>query len=189
FAGVAETLDVQIQTLPGFSEIPEVQEDGDTFEANARKKAEAYSLCAPGQIVIADDSGLSVDALGGSPGVHSARYAARSTTHKPSDSDNNYKLLAELRDDQNRSARFVCVIAAARDGQLLGSFRGEAPGEILVSPRGKRGFGYDPLFYVAEANQTFAEMDAITKSKYSHRGAAFREFLRWYMSTPPREQR
>ena len=103
---------------------------------------------------------------------------------KPTDSDNNYKLLAALRDaaTDDRSARFVCVLAAARDGQLLSSFRGEAQGEILVSPLGKHGFGYDPLFFVVEANQTFGEMRAAEKAKYSHRGAAFRKFLEWVRS-------
>jgi XTP/dITP diphosphohydrolase len=175
----------EISVLPANQdrEMPEVDEDGDTFEANAAKKAIEYSQHLPGQLVIADDSGLEANALNGAPGVFSARYAARDEHHKPTDADNNYKLLAELEKlhTDDRTARFVCVIAAARDGQLLTSFRGEALGEILISPLGKRGFGYDPLFYVKEANQTFAEMNSETKAKYSHRGAAFRKFLDWYL--------
>lgn len=178
--------DVSVLPADQDRRMPEVEEDGDTFEANAAKKAIEYSQYLPAQLLIADDSGLEVTALNGAPGVYSARYAARDDHHKPTDADNNYKLLAELEklNTLDRSARFVCVISAARDGQLLSSFRGEALGEILISPLGKRGFGYDPLFYVKEANQTFAEMNSETKAKYSHRGAAFRNFLDWYLANP-----
>jgi XTP/dITP diphosphohydrolase len=181
FAGVASALDVDILPVPGFDKIPEVEEHGATFEENARKKAEAYSRHLPNEIVIADDSGLEVDALGGAPGVYSARYAAVSDDKKASDSDNNYKLIQELSKlpGCERTARFVCVIAAARDGEILGTFRGEAKGEILQMPVGRHGFGYDPLFYVPEINKTFAEMNAQEKSGYSHRGAAFKKFLEW----------
>ncbi|MEO6119079.1 MAG: RdgB/HAM1 family non-canonical purine NTP pyrophosphatase [Terriglobales bacterium] len=187
FRHLATDLAIPVLPVPGQEKLPEVIEDGATFEANAAKKAVEYSHHLPGAIVFADDSGLEVAALGGAPGVHSARYAARSETHKPSDSDNNYKLLAELRaaDATDRSARFVCVIAAARDGQLLQTFRGEADGEILASALGRHGFGYDPLFFVVEADKTFGEMKAAEKSKYSHRGAAFRKFLDW-LSTQAR---
>jgi XTP/dITP diphosphohydrolase len=185
FAGAAEALGVHIQPLPGFDSLPSVAEDGDTFEANARKKAEAYSRSAPGQIVIADDSGLAVDALNGAPGVHSARYAAHGPENSRGNSDdaaNNLKLLRELsmRQSSPRAARFVCVIAAARDGVTLGTFTGEARGEILTAPRGSNGFGYDPLFYFPPLDKTFAELSATEKSQYSHRGAAFRKFLEWY---------
>jgi XTP/dITP diphosphohydrolase len=181
FRDLAADFDMKVEPVPNQGSIPEVEEDGDTFEANATKKAMEYSKHVPGGLVFADDSGLEVTALDGAPGVRSARYAARSETHKPTDPDNNYKLLAELQATgaTNRSARFVCVIAAARDGQSLATFRGEAQGEILASPLGKRGFGYDPLFFVVEADKTFAEMGAADKSKYSHRGAAFRQFLQW----------
>ncbi|MCU1284501.1 MAG: Ham1-like protein [Acidobacteriales bacterium] len=181
FAAAARTLDIDIAALPGFDNIPEVIEDGDTFEANARKKAEVYSSHLPNELVIADDSGLEVDALGGAPGVHSARFAASAQGKKPSDSDNNYKLINELslRPGCERTARFVCVIALARNGELVATFRGEAYGEILQMPIGRHGFGYDPLFYVPELNKTFAEMNAEERAAYSHRGAAFKKLLDW----------
>jgi len=160
-----------------------------TFEANARKKAEAYSKHVPGEIVVADDSGLEVDALKGAPGVHSARYAAPDLQNKePHEADantddeaNNARILRELKDvpSAQRTGRFVCVLAAARDGKMLATFRGTAEGIILDAPRGSNGFGYDPLFYFPQIQKTFAELTADEKSRYSHRGAAFRDFLQW----------
>ncbi len=185
FAGAAEVLPknaVEIAALPGFASLPLVEEDGATFADNARKKAEIYSRSAPGHMVLADDSGLEVDALDGAPGIHSARYAATSADAANSDdAANNAKLLSELarHPGTSRAARFVCVIAAARDGQTLATFTGEARGEILTAPRGSNGFGYDPLFYFPALNKTFAELTAAEKSNYSHRGAAFRKFLEW----------
>ncbi len=182
FRELAQLQNVTVEPVPHQSQIPEVIEDGATFEENAVKKAVEYSRHLPGALVFADDSGLQVTALDGAPGVHSARYAADADNPRPSDGDNNYRLLFNLRKapTDDRSARFVCVIAVARDGELLGTFRGEAKGEILQSPLGKHGFGYDPLFYVPAADKTFAEMNAAEKAQYSHRGAAFREFLDWY---------
>jgi XTP/dITP diphosphohydrolase len=193
--GAAIAHNVQIAMLPGFSSLPPVVEDGATFEANARKKAEHYSKYAEGEIVIADDSGLEVDALGGAPGVRSARYADdehRSPEHQPAepadnsnpnsdDEANNGRLLRELHDvpDEFRAGRFVCVIAAARNGHTLATFHGHAEGIILRAPRGRNGFGYDPLFYFPEIGKTFAELTAEAKAGYSHRGAAFRAFLQW----------
>ncbi len=170
--------------LPGFASLPPVVEDGLTFEANARKKAEAYSRYAAGEIVLADDSGLEVDALGGAPGVHSARYAAEAPHLAGANSDdhaNNARLLRELKKvpPEKRTARFVCVIAAARDGETLEVFRGQAEGMILDAPRGSNGFGYDPLFFFPQIGKTFAELSAEEKAQYSHRGAAFRRFLEW----------
>jgi len=184
FAGAAAAQGVEIAALPNFSSLPFVVEDGSTFEANARKKAEFYSRYAPGEIVLADDSGLEVDALNGSPGVHSARYAADDagkTEGNTDDEANNARLLRELRSvaPEKRTARFICVIAAARDGKTLRIFRGTAEGLILNSPRGSNGFGYDPLFYFPEIERTFAELTAAEKAKSSHRGAAFRKFLEW----------
>ena len=155
-----------------------------TFEENARKKAEGYSRAAPGEVVVADDSGLEVDALNGAPGVHSARYAADQphlAEENTDDEANNARVLRELRKvpAEKRTGRFVCVLAAARDGQTLATFRGTAEGVILDSPRGSGGFGYDPLFYFPEIQKTFAELSAEEKSRYSHRGAAFRQFLEW----------
>lgn len=185
-AGAAAAHGVVIEALPGFNKLPAVIEDGATFEANARKKAEFCSKHAAGDLVLADDSGLEVDALGGAPGVRSARYAANDSgapEHSPNSEDeaNNARLLRELHDvpDEFRTARFVCVIAVARSGHTLATFHGQAEGIILHSPRGSNGFGYDPLFYFAEIDKTFAELSAEEKASYSHRGAAFRAFLAW----------
>jgi XTP/dITP diphosphohydrolase len=194
FAGAAQRHGVEIAGVPGFSSLPSVVEDGLTFEANARKKAEAYSQHVPGEIVVADDSGLEVDALKGAPGVHSARYAAPDLENKQpheasanmDDKANNARVLRELKDipRAQRSGRFVCVLAAARDGKTLATFRGTSEGIILDSPRGANGFGYDPLFYFPQIEKTFAELSAEEKSKYSHRGAAFRKFLEWCDDSP-----
>ena len=188
FTGAAAASGIKIASIPDFASLPAVVEDGATFEANARKKAEAYNRYVPGEIVLADDSGLEVDALDGAPGVHSARYAADEPHLADSNTDdeaNNARLLRELKSvpPEKRSARFVCVIAAARDGQIVGVFRGCADGVILDAPRGDNGFGYDPLFYFPSIGKTFAELSAGEKAQYSHRGAAFREFLRWYGSS------
>jgi XTP/dITP diphosphohydrolase len=188
FAGAAAPFGITIANIPNFSSLPEVVEDGITFEENARKKAESYSLAVPGELVLADDSGLEIDALGGAPGVHSARYAARDLQNKDSlaecntnDEANNAKVLRELKDipEQNRTACFVCVLAVARDGQTLHTFRGTAEGVILDAPRGHNGFGYDPLFYFPQIGKTFAQLSAEEKAHYSHRGAAFRAYLSW----------
>jgi len=184
FAGAAAPYGIEVASLPDFSSLPTVVEDGLTFEANARKKAEAYSLYAPGEVVLADDSGLEVDALGGAPGVHSARYAADEphlADENTNDEANNAKLIRKLRGvpPERRTGRFVCVIAAARDGQTLEIFHGKAEGVILDSPRGENGFGYDPLFYFPQIQKTFAELSAEEKAQYSHRGEAFRGFLEW----------
>jgi XTP/dITP diphosphohydrolase len=182
FAGAARTHGVEIAGLRDFKNIPEPVEDQPTFEANARKKAEHYSRFAPGEIVLADDSGLAVDALNGAPGVHSARYAAGPTEPNSSDEDNNAKLLREMRGCGERGASFVCVIAAARDGHTLATFRGEARGVLLQAPRGSGGFGYDPLFFFPAIGKTFAELRPEEKAQVSHRGQAFRRFLQWWDS-------
>jgi XTP/dITP diphosphohydrolase len=189
FAGAAVEHGVEIAGVPGFSSLPTVVEDGETFEANARKKAEEYIRYVPGEIVVADDSGLEIDALHGAPGVHSARYAAPDLHHKEphevdantDDQANNARLLRELKSVPvaERTGRFVCVLAVARDGETLATFRGAADGVILDAARGTNGFGYDPLFYFPRIGKTFAELGAEEKSKYSHRGAAFRELLDW----------
>lgn len=184
--GAARAHDVEIAMLPGFGLLPGVVEDGLTFEANARKKAEHYSKYAEGEVVIADDSGIEVDALKGAPGVRSARYAAdehNAPEHEGNSDDeaNNARLLRELHDvpDEFRTGRFVCVIAAARNGHTLATFHGTAEGVILHAARGSNGFGYDPLFFFPEIGKTFAELTAEEKAGYSHRGAAFRAFLAW----------
>jgi XTP/dITP diphosphohydrolase len=180
FAGAAAAHGIAVAPLPGFPSLPGVDEDGATFEDNARKKAEHYSRFAPGKIVLADDSGLEVTALGGGPGIYSARYAAISPHSNADDAANNARLLRELSQAADRSARFVCVIAAAHDGATLATFRGEAHGRILNAPRGSGGFGYDPLFLFPALGKTFAELTPEEKATVSHRGAAFRKFLEWY---------
>jgi XTP/dITP diphosphohydrolase len=182
FAGAAAAQGIEIASIPHFSSLPPVAEDGATFEANARKKAEFYSRFVPSELVLADDSGLEVDALGGAPGVHSARYAADDpSSANTDDAANNARLLQEMKNTRpdQRTARFVCVIVAARDGQTLQIFRGQAEGTILDRPRGSGGFGYDPLFYFPAIQKTFAELEPEEKARYSHRGAAFRLFLDW----------
>jgi XTP/dITP diphosphohydrolase len=184
--GAASPQGIQIATLRDFAALPSVIEDGLTFEANARKKAEHYSHYSAGELVIADDSGLEVDALKGAPGVRSARYAA--DEHSPNedsvnsdDEANNKRLLRELHDVpvEFRTARFVCVIAVARNGHTVATFHGRAEGVLLHAPSGSNGFGYDPLFFFPQIEKTFAELTAEEKAKYSHRGAAFRQFLEW----------
>jgi XTP/dITP diphosphohydrolase len=189
FAGAAARYHVEVAGVPDFSSLPAVVEDGLTFEANARKKAESYSRYVPGELVVADDSGLEIDVLHGAPGIHSARYAApdvhnkdpQEATANTDDEANNARVLRELKGvpPAERTGRFVCVLAAARDGETLAIFRGTAEGMILEVPRGSNGFGYDPLFYFPQIGKTFAELSAAEKSIYSHRGEAFRDFLRW----------
>jgi XTP/dITP diphosphohydrolase len=184
FAGAAKAHGVEVAPLPGFAQLPIAVEDGQTFEENARKKAEFYSRYAAGEIVLADDSGLEVDALGGAPGVHSARYSAdepHKAENNTDDDANNERVLRELKGvpPEKRTGRFVCVIAAARDGLTIASFRGIAEGVILDHLQGMGGFGYDPMFYFPAIQKTFAELSPEEKARYSHRGAAFRSFLAW----------
>jgi XTP/dITP diphosphohydrolase len=186
FAGAAVVAGVRVEGLADFASLPEAVEDGATFEENARKKAVHYSRFAPGKLVLADDSGLSVDALGGEPGVISARYAVDEISGSRSDtaaidSANNSKLLRKLEahPEAGREASFVCVLSAARDGHEVAHFRGEARGTILREARGTMGFGYDPLFYLPAGGKSFAELTPEEKALVSHRGAALRSFLEW----------
>ena len=178
----AAGVSVQVAAVPGFAELPSVAEDAPAFAGNARKKAEHYSRLLPQELVLADDSGLEVEALGGAPGVLSARYAATAGDSNSTDAANNARLLREMQAvvEEQRGARFVCVISAARDGQELAAFRGEAQGRILHEPRGSGGFGYDPLFYFPALHKTFAELSPEEKAAVSHRGQAFRKFLEWW---------
>ncbi len=181
FRAAAASFSLEIEPVPNFKSLPAVEEDAPTFEANARKKAEFYSLHAAGEPVLADDSGLEVDALNGAPGVISARYAVAPGNPNATDAENNAKLLHELQGipDGRRSARFVCLIAVAQNGRTLSTFRGEASGVVLHAPRGTGGFGYDPLFFFPNLGKTFAELTAEEKSTVSHRGIAFRKLLEW----------
>jgi XTP/dITP diphosphohydrolase len=174
---------ISLTPLPGLNEIPPPHEDQPTFEGNARLKAIYYSHHLPNQIVIADDSGLEVDALNGAPGVRSARYADDKNFPGPPsstpDERNNLFLLEALHQTPStaRRARYHCVLAAARNGKVLAIGDGTVEGEILTSPRGTHGFGYDPLFYLPDYNKTMAELDATTKLSFSHRGRAFASLL------------
>jgi XTP/dITP diphosphohydrolase len=188
FSGAAslfkgEFFKVEFELIPNFKQLPEVVEDGATFADNARKKSEHYSRRVAGQLVLADDSGLEVEALGGAPGVHSARYAALETglPGNSSDAANNARLLRELVGVENasRNGCFVSVISVARNGREVASFRGEAQGMLLHTPRGSNGFGYDPLFWFAPLGKTFAELTPEEKAAVSHRGHAIRQFLEW----------
>lgn len=180
FAVAAESSGIRIEPLPGLSEIPAPHEDQPTFAGNAALKAAYYSRFAPGY-VLADDSGLEVDALGGEPGVRSARYAQDlgfdSPEPRTTDERNNLCLLGRMRDMANRSARYHCVLALAREGKVLLTADGSVEGEILTAPRGTGGFGYDPLFYLPELQRTMAEIPLEEKHTLSHRGRAFRALL------------
>jgi len=172
--------------LEAFGDIPEPEETGETFADNARDKA-TYYAAATGQWCLADDSGLVVDALGGQPGVRSARYAADDVppgaTRHEIDQANNRKLLRELAatPDDARTARFVCHVALAqpgptqRDARVQLEAAGGVEGRILHAPRGDNGFGYDPLFLIIEKNRTTAELPADEKNAISHRGQAMRK--------------
>ena len=153
-------------------EAPMVVENGKTFRENAIKKAVIVSKFFDG-LVLADDSGLEVSALGGKPGVRSARFARTKAT----DEENTAKLLKLLEKfpDGEREARFVCHIALAKDGTLLESFEGKAEGKIIRAPKGKNGFGYDPVFIPDGHDRTYAEMAASYKNRISHRGEALRK--------------
>ena len=164
--------DIEIAILPGLDTLPTPEEDGDTFEANARLKAEYYSREADCP-VFADDSGLVVDALGGEPGVYSARYAGEGA----GDAANNRLLLERLNGIADRRARFQCVIALADRGRVIGTFSGAVEGEILNEARGTNGFGYDPLFYYAPLGCTMAEIETERKFDISHRGEALRKMF------------
>jgi XTP/dITP diphosphohydrolase len=168
--------DLRIADLSSRSDLPAVEETGRTFGENAALKAMSISRLM-GEFVIADDSGLEVDALNGAPGVFSARYAGMNAT----DADNLQKLLRELDGRTPARARFRCVVALARSGELLRTFDGTVEGNIIDTPRGDRGFGYDPLFVPDGFTQTFAELPLAVKNSVSHRARAvaqLREFLR-----------
>lgn len=179
----ATTPGITLDPLPNLADLPTPEETGTTFAENAIAKALAYSLHAPGQIVLADDSGLEVDALHGAPGVRSARFADdRNFTSRrplPTDQRNNLCLLDALAStrEADRSARYRCVLAAARDGHLLATGVGAVEGEILPFGRGNSGFGYDPLFLLPDLGQTMAELPTAEKLQFSHRGRALQDLL------------
>jgi len=165
------TGNVEIDLLPHFSELAVFPEDAPTFAENAAGKALHYSRFT-NEIVFADDSGLVVTSLGGAPGVYSARYAGENAT----DQERNAKLFGALhgKTGDARSAKFVCVIAAAKQRRMLAVVSGCVEGVIANEPRGTNGFGYDPLFYFPLLKKTFAELAEAEKNQHSHRGKAFR---------------
>ncbi len=169
-----EDTGVELLSLTDFPHLPEIPETGATFGENAAAKAEAVARLT-GQAALADDSGLVVDALGGAPGVFSARYAQdRTGPGPPTDADNWGKLLEEMQGVpwEQRGARFVCEIALALpDGRLLRA-RGECPGRIALKPRGEQGFGYDPVFWVPAYQATMAQLGPEVKNRISHRARA-----------------
>jgi XTP/dITP diphosphohydrolase len=165
---------LESQLLPGFAAIPEFEENAPTFAENAAGKALYYSRHCQG-MVFADDSGLVVPALGGAPGVHSARYAGAGASNE----QRIAKLLAELQGKKGaeRAAHFVCVIAAAQQGRAVAVVSAKVGGEILEAPRGRGGFGYDPVFFFPELGKSFAELQPEEKNQFSHRGKAFRRLM------------
>ena len=161
---------VVIKNLDDFGSIPEIEEDGATFEENAYKKA-SFTAKVLGVPAMADDSGLHVNALDGNPGVHSARYAGPDAT----DEQNNAKLLAEMEGHTDRSATFICVISIAVPCGVALTYEGRCEGIIATTPRGNQGFGYDPLFYYPPMQKSFAQLSSEEKNRISHRGRAFSE--------------
>lgn len=170
FKELLAALGVEVLSLEDYQGVPEVEEDGNTFKDNAEKKALVVAR-ATGKIAVADDSGLEVDHLGGAPGVHSARFAGP----ERDDGANNRRLLQLMAGvpPDKRTARFCCVVAVATPQGKVHTAMGTCSGEILQKPAGEGGFGYDPLFYIAEYGKTFAQLDINVKNKISHRGKAF----------------
>jgi XTP/dITP diphosphohydrolase len=170
----AQPARVELELLPGFDSLPSCKENAPTFAENALGKALHYSRLRE-EFVFADDSGLVVPALGGAPGVHSARYAGPSATS----AERITKLLVELRGKtgSHRTAHFVCAIALAKQGHAIAVVTDRVDGEILDAPRGSAGFGYDPVFYFPPLRKTFAELTGEEKNQHSHRGKAFRKLL------------
>jgi XTP/dITP diphosphohydrolase len=166
-------LPVQFLSLSDVGPVPDVLENGATFDENAEKKARSIAD-STGIVTLADDSGLCIDALNGRPGVKSARYAAEAA----SDAEKYSRILEEMRNvpDNLRTARFVCVLALAFPRAETILFKGTCEGRITHEPRGSYGFGYDPIFFFEEAGCTFAQMDRQSKNRVSHRGGALREF-------------
>jgi len=171
-AGLLEGLVGNVVSLDDLVSPPEVVEDADTFRGNALKKARAIAEYS-GKPALADDSGLVVDALGGRPGVRSARYAGEEAT----DGDNIEKLLIELGEETNRSAKFICVLALVYPDGTEIIAEGECPGEILDKPRGEGGFGYDPVFYLPDRMKTMAEVKPQIKNEISHRARAVHNLI------------
>lgn len=166
-------LPLKLQGIEDYPGLPEVEEDGGTFQENAIKKATTLAKLT-GEWVMAEDSGLEVDALDGAPGVHSARYAGEKATYE----ENNRKLLQAMEGipPERRTARFRCVVALASPQGLLFTVEGQCEGSIAREARGKQGFGYDPVFSLPNYNRTFAELGPAIKNQLSHRAQALKKF-------------
>jgi XTP/dITP diphosphohydrolase len=164
---------ILIKNLDDFGPIPEMREDGDTFDENAYQKS-SFAARVLGYPALADDSGLVVDALGGRPGVHSARYGGEKAT----DEDRCRKLLEELGENANRKAAFECVISIAVPTGAALTYDGRCEGRITTKPEGTSGFGYDPIFYSLEYQKTFAQLTMEEKSRISHRGKALKQVIK-----------
>ena len=165
----------EIFSLADFDEVPEIEETGLSFRENAFIKAKTTSDFLS-MDAIGDDSGLVVDALGGAPGIYSARYAGEGA----SDDDNNEKLLSELKGEKNRSARFVCCISLVLVNGTQEFFEGECRGQIIQEKRGQSGFGYDPVFYVSQYQKTMAQLGPDIKNRISHRAIASEKLLSYF---------
>ena len=161
---------IEIKNLDDFGPTPDIEEDGDTFDENAFRKA-SFTAKVLGLPALADDSGLEVEALGGGPGVHSARYAGPSAT----DDERVAKLLKEMEGKENRAAAFMCVISIAVPSGVALTYEGRCEGVITEAPAGENGFGYDPIFYYPPMKKTFAQLSAEEKNRVSHRGKALEE--------------
>jgi XTP/dITP diphosphohydrolase len=174
-------LKFKIENLSSHPEFSQFQEKGKTFEENSRGKALFYSLKYPG-LVLAEDSGLEVEALGGQPGVFSARFSGPGAT----DEKNIRKLLRLMSNipEKERNARFICVASLARQGKILKVYKGQLHGQIVFEPRGQNGFGYDPVFFYSPLQKTLAELTAEEKNEISHRGRALRK-VRAYLEHWP----
>ena len=170
-------VDLNVKPLLGLGDISAPVENGTTFEENAALKAQYYSDSTP-ECVIADDSGLEVDALSGGPGIYSARFAGPQATDKA----NNELLLRRLMRVEVRSARFTCVLTLAKAGEVLRTFRASVEGEILTAPQGANGFGYDPLFFYPPLGRSFGELTFEEKLGVSHRGQAGRQLFAYLVA-------
>jgi len=180
-ARILAGLPVKLRSIADVLDAPEVEENGETFEENATAKARAAAAITGW--ALADDSGLEVDALGGEPGIRSARWAG--VEGPGADEANNARLVEKLRDvpAEQRTGRYVCVVALAQPGQPIETFRGTVEGRLVIEPKGRGGFGYDPYFYYAPFGRTFGEASADEKDSVSHRGAALEKMRAEFEAT------
>ena len=168
---------ISVHDLSSLPEVGEIIEDADSFEGNANIKSTTVSQLT-NEFVLSDDSGLCVNALGGAPGIYSARYAGENAQME----ENKELLISNLKGKEDRQASFVCVLSVAKAGEVIATFRGECPGSIISDERGNGGFGYDPLFIPEGYTKTFSELPEETKNAISHRAKAMEKFQEWLSS-------